>query len=289
MELYQIRHFIAVAEAASFTKGAQRAAVSQSAISTSIAKIEAEFDVKLIDRRLSPIGLTGAGQRLLESGKDILQRYDALAAELKLSANTRSLRIGVLRSLLLFDGATSSLLSSFRRAHPQVLTEVIDDECEQLTELLGTGEVDTSLTIIEGEKSEFANRPLFTMPYCLAIRDDHRYANQRVLNFSDLCDERFIMPTRSVYLQELVYALTSHGISINVVAQTNNVYRALALVAAGIGVAFVPRHYEVPSVKKIPVHDLKIARTIGLIWPRERKNGPLRDFIRFAEGHCLAA
>jgi DNA-binding transcriptional LysR family regulator len=199
MELYQIRHFIAVAEAASFTKGAERAAVSQSAISISIAKIESELYVRLIDRRLSPIRLTTAGQRLLESGKDILHRYDVLAAELKLGANPRYLRIGVLRSLLLFDGATSSLLSSFRRANPQVLTEVIDDECEHLTELLATGEVDASLTKLEGEKPEYATRVLFTMPYWLAIRDDHRYANKRVLNLSDLCDEPLIMPTRSVY------------------------------------------------------------------------------------------
>jgi hypothetical protein len=51
MEFTQIRHFIAVAETGSFTKGAQRATVSQPAISASIAKLEAYFDVKLLDRR----------------------------------------------------------------------------------------------------------------------------------------------------------------------------------------------------------------------------------------------
>jgi DNA-binding transcriptional LysR family regulator len=83
MDLNQIRHFIAVVEAGSFTKGAQNVAVSQSAISTSIAKIEAELDVKLLDRRLSPLGLTPAGKRLLEAGMDILQRYDAVTAHLR--------------------------------------------------------------------------------------------------------------------------------------------------------------------------------------------------------------
>jgi len=45
MEIYQIIHFIAIVETGSFTKGADRSAVSQSAISASIAKLEAEFDV----------------------------------------------------------------------------------------------------------------------------------------------------------------------------------------------------------------------------------------------------
>ena len=61
MELNQIRHFIAVAETGSFTKGAQRAAFSQPAISDSIAKLEAELDVKLLDRRGSSVVPTRTG------------------------------------------------------------------------------------------------------------------------------------------------------------------------------------------------------------------------------------
>ena len=48
MELYQIRHFIAVVEAGGFTKAAERIAVSQPAISASIAKLEAELETRLL-------------------------------------------------------------------------------------------------------------------------------------------------------------------------------------------------------------------------------------------------
>lgn len=72
-------------------------------------------------------------------------------------------------------------------------------------------------------------------------------------------------------------------------SQTDSVYRALALVAAGIGHALVPGHFEVASVKQVPVTDLNISRTIGLIWPRERKNGALKEFLTFAESHCWTA
>ena len=62
MRIYQIKHFIAIVETGSFTKGAERAAVSQSAISASIAKLEAEFNVQLLDRRRSPEQINaGAG------------------------------------------------------------------------------------------------------------------------------------------------------------------------------------------------------------------------------------
>jgi DNA-binding transcriptional LysR family regulator len=50
MELYQIRHFSAVAETGSFTKAATRAAVTQPALSASIAKLEEELRMKLFHR-----------------------------------------------------------------------------------------------------------------------------------------------------------------------------------------------------------------------------------------------
>jgi DNA-binding transcriptional LysR family regulator len=72
MEIYQIKHFVAIVETGSFTKGADRAAVTQSTISISIAKLEAEFGVELLERR-SPVVPTSAGERLVEVGKAILQ------------------------------------------------------------------------------------------------------------------------------------------------------------------------------------------------------------------------
>jgi hypothetical protein len=37
------------------------------------------------------------------------------------------------------------------------------------------------------------------------------------------------------------------------------------------------------------VPDLAITRTIGLVWPRERENGDVKEFIAFAESHRWAA
>jgi Bacterial regulatory helix-turn-helix protein, lysR family len=85
MEIHQIIHFIAIVETGSFTIGADRAAVSQSAISASISKLEAEFGVQLLDRRRSPVVPTDARERLLEAGKAILQICNTVKANSKRS------------------------------------------------------------------------------------------------------------------------------------------------------------------------------------------------------------
>jgi DNA-binding transcriptional LysR family regulator len=163
MELHQIRHFVAVAETGGFTKGAQRAAVSQPAISASIAKLEAELDVKLLERRHSRVVPTPTGMRLLEVGKTIVQSCNAVKAEVKTIANRKPLRIGVLQ--LLFSGHVSKLLSAFRRNNPGVPVEVVDGTWDQLFGFLDEQELDAALTILDAKECKFASRVLVTMPY----------------------------------------------------------------------------------------------------------------------------
>jgi DNA-binding transcriptional LysR family regulator len=286
MELYQLKHFIAVAEAGGFTKGAQWVAVSQPAISASIAKLEAELNVKLIERRHSQVLLTPAGMRLLEVGKAILQTCNAVKAEIKTIANHKSFRLGVLQ--LLFSGQVSQLLGSFRSANPGVAIEVVDGIWEQLFELLEEQELEAVLTIFNGKESKFASRVLFKVPYVLAVREDHRFAQRQSVSLIDLANEAFILPERCPCLQEVTNALATRGTKVRVVYETDRDDRALALVAAGVGVAFVPGRFEIPGVKQVPVSDLSISRTVGLVWPREREDDDLKQFIAFAESHCRA-
>ncbi|MCI0598466.1 MAG: LysR family transcriptional regulator [Beijerinckiaceae bacterium] len=286
MELHQIRHFIAVAETGGFTKGAQRVAVSQPAISASIAKLEAELDVKLLERRHTQVVPTPAGLRLLEVGRTILQKCNAVKAEVKTIANHKRLRIGILQ--LLFSGHVSKLLRAFRGTNRDVTIEVVDGAWDQLFGFLDEQELDAAVTILNGKESKFASQVLFTMPYVLAVREDHRFALWPAVTLADLDNEPFILPDRCPCLQEVTDAIARRGTRPRIVYQTDRDDRALALVAAGLGVALVPSRFEVPAVKQIPVLDLGVSRTVGLVWLREREDACLKEFIAFAESHCRA-
>jgi DNA-binding transcriptional LysR family regulator len=286
MELHQIRHFIAVAETGGFTKGAQRVAVSQPAISASIAKLEAELDVKLLERRHSQVVPTTAGMRLLEVGKTILQSCNAVRAEVKAIANHKWLRIGILQ--LLYSGHVSGLLTAFREANRDVAIEVVDGTCEQLFGFLEEQELDAALTVLDGTESKFASRALFTTPYVLAIREDHRFAQHSAVTLGDLANEPFILPDHSPCLHDLTDTLARRGDRVRVVYHTDRDDRALALVAAGLGVALVPGRFEFPAVRQIQVSDLGVSRTVGLVWLHQRNDPCLNEFITLAESHCRA-
>jgi DNA-binding transcriptional LysR family regulator len=223
---------------------------------------------------------------LLEAGKNILQSCNAVKAELKTIATPNRLRIGVLQSLS--SGCVSKLLSSFRRARVHVAIEVVDGSCEQLVEFLAEQELDTVLTIVGGNDLNFARRVLFEEPYLLAVPKDHRFARRQSVKLTDLDGEPVIVRTRCDFYQDVTKVLVARGIKMRVVYQTDQDDRALALVAAGIGLALVPAHFELSAVKQVPVLDLGITRAIGLLWSREREHADLKEFIEFAGEHCWA-
>ncbi|WP_026606860.1 LysR family transcriptional regulator [Methylocapsa acidiphila] len=283
MELHQIRHFVAIVETGSFTKGAQRASVSQPAISASIAKLEAELDVNLFDRRRPPVVLTPAGERLLEAGLTILHECNLVKAEIKTLGAPKHLRIGILQSLS--SRHVSEMLSSFRSANPQVAIEVTDGVADHLVQCLAEQKLDATFTILEGADARFASRILFKEPYVLAVSEDHRFAQRESVTLAELSDEPFIVRTGRDRFQDASNALVSRGVKIKIVYKTDQIDRALALVASGIGVAFIPARFEMPSVRQVPVLDLEAFRTFGLMWTPEREGESVTKFIEFAASH----
>jgi hypothetical protein len=62
VELRQLRYFLAVAECESFTKGAEKVAISQPSLSVQIAALEYELGAPLFDRLGRRVALTEAGR-----------------------------------------------------------------------------------------------------------------------------------------------------------------------------------------------------------------------------------
>ena len=72
MELHQLRVFVAVAECGSFSQGARRLYISHSAASRAVAALEEELGLRLLERDNRVLGLTRAGEILLEEARPLL-------------------------------------------------------------------------------------------------------------------------------------------------------------------------------------------------------------------------
>jgi DNA-binding transcriptional LysR family regulator len=98
MELYQLRSFVAVAEAGHLTRASEKLHVSQPAVSGQIKALEDELELALFERTSSGMELTFAGQRLLADAEKVLASAQALrncASALK-GKVTGKVRVGTL-------------------------------------------------------------------------------------------------------------------------------------------------------------------------------------------------
>src|SRR5918995_5230039 len=75
-ELRLVRYWIAVAEEANITRAAERLHISQPALSAAIKQLEAQLGVALLDRSGRVLGVTAAGELLLEEGRGLLREAD---------------------------------------------------------------------------------------------------------------------------------------------------------------------------------------------------------------------
>jgi DNA-binding transcriptional LysR family regulator len=78
MELNHLRHFYEVAKAGSFTKAARDLRISQSALSKTVALLEAQEKVKLLDRSKKGVTLTLLGARVFEQAEQIFSKVSAI-------------------------------------------------------------------------------------------------------------------------------------------------------------------------------------------------------------------
>ena len=86
MELEQLRVFAAVADEGSFTGAARRLYISHSTVSRTMAALEEELGVRLVERDNRFIALTKAGETLREEAEQLLSAADTAAARVRAAA-----------------------------------------------------------------------------------------------------------------------------------------------------------------------------------------------------------
>jgi DNA-binding transcriptional LysR family regulator len=287
LELYQIRHFAAVAGTGSFTKAAIRAAASQPALSVSIAKLEEELGVRLFHRSPKSVTLTPAGRQFQRTAQEVLRACNKTKAELRASVADRPLRMGILRTLPSAHGAR--LIETLQRELPETGIELVDGTEEELHAQLAARKLLACISSKRESEPEQRSVELLKEDYGLVASLNHRFAFYESIQLSDLNGERFILRTHCEAFDSTRKILAQRGIRSQVVYRTDQDDRALALVGAGLGVALMPAIFDAPNVKKVPIRDFDAKRVISLQWNEDVADDRLNQLVAFATTHNWAS
>lgn len=244
MQLFQIEYFIAVAETLSFTRGAQRANVVQSAVSAAIRHLERELDCQLFERRGRSVLLTAAGHALLP-------RAYAILAEVRSARNAVDATQGIVHGTvtlgtLVHPGPIDLLevLHTLRREHPGMvirLRQTIRGTASSLDDVRN-GTLDLALvSSVRPTVPGLELAPLRSEPFVFVHSDQHRLAAQTTVELADTAGEPFIDFPEGWGNRSAIDALfTAHGLLRSVQTEVVDFAMAIGLVRRNLGVAMVP-------------------------------------------------
>ncbi|MEH3138597.1 MAG: LysR family transcriptional regulator [Mycobacterium kyogaense] len=246
MEFRQLEYFLAVAGEMSFTRAAERAHVVQSALSTSVAKLERELGVSLFDRSRQQISLTPAGERFRTRAHDVVR---ASRAAVDSVAEFRGTLMGTVEfgSLIAFGPLdVARALGDFHREHPHVRLRLRLSQTGASSYLSALLEGSLDLALVSAPDrfpTTLALRKLFDDPLVFVCRDDHPIAGRRQVSISDLDDEELIGFPPGFGLRRLVDdAFHAAGRQARTLYEVPAGFHAVAdLVSSGLGTAFMPR------------------------------------------------
>jgi DNA-binding transcriptional LysR family regulator len=264
MDIRELRYFAAVFSERNLTAAAQRCFISQPSISAAIANLEAELGTTLFIRHKKGVAPTAAAEQLYLVARRVIDEVDAARNLFRMPAVRPSLTLGLMRTLDL--PRTIALLKP------------LTGQADVALRLVGVNDAADARIISKSEigaDEQFV--PLWVERYVAALPPSHPLTLKDRLRTSDFAG--IAMIDRCHCEQSELFARTAQPRRIAAVAESED--WAMALVAAGVGVAIVPegvaRAHPDVAVREIEV-DVK--RQVGLAYSTTRApSDVLQKFI----------
>ena len=303
MELQVLRWFREVADGATVTETAERARITQPALSRALARLEGEVGTPLLTRSGRTLTPTPAGRMFKQYVDQVIDQYDlGLRAVTELVDPAHGLvPLAFLQTLGTW--LVPRLVSSFRRDHPQVRFELHQHgEASILQELLD-GAADLILTSATFGHPQVTWRRLLIEPLRLVVPPRHPLARRKRIRLAEVADEPFILLREGYALRVLTERLCAEaGFVPKIAFEGEEVETLRALVAAGLGVALLPPARATPTpvrsadadtaaetdanadetdpAPQLHVTDVDSTRELGLAWLTGRELPPASAAFR---------
>jgi LysR family hydrogen peroxide-inducible transcriptional activator len=269
MDLKQIRYFVAVAEAGSFSAGARRAFVTQPTLSAALAALEAELGFSLLERHARGVRLTPRGEEALETARSILRQTERLKAASRDRPAGRPLRLSLLPTLA--PAFVTGCLSRLMAIDPEKSWRTEDAPLAKLRQRLASGRYDLILTSLGSPPPGHRQAELLADRQALAV--SARAFPRGPVSPDILSGQPLIVRVHCEQLQAASRVLDAWKVRPRVVAQTDSDARALAMVAAGLGFCLMPDSFGHPEVRMLHSDGVELRRRLGLEWVRGAANG----------------
>lgn len=239
--------FVSVCEEGSLAAAAARESLVASALSKRVAALEAELGVPLLLRRRRGVAPTPAGEALLGRAREVLAALDRARAELGAFGQGVQGSVRVLASPSVLAEHLPEDIGRFLAHHPHLRVSLDERVSPDIVRSLREGAADLGVLWDHADLAGLHLVPYRSDHLCVAMAPSHALARRPSLRFVDTLDQVSIGVATGGLMDQLLRRqaalagrMPTHRI------QVSSMDAACRIVAAGLGLAILPREVAVP-------------------------------------------
>ncbi|MDU0200032.1 MULTISPECIES: LysR family transcriptional regulator [Paenibacillus] len=257
MELRQLQYAIQIAIERNFSRAAEKLHIAQPSLSQQLSKLEKEIGVLLFQRSTNSVELTHAGSLFVEKSQKILDMVEQLKKEMEDISQMKKGRLVVGSMPITGSTILPFVVPVFQTAYPDIEISLVEETSSNLETLTMNGQTDISLLSLPLREESLIYETLLEEEIVLAVPPRHPLTQAKEpISISQLEKEAFIALKKGQGFRKLTLDLCQNaGIVPNIVFESSNMETVQSLVAAGMGIAFVPYLISKRSFSELsPVH-----------------------------------
>lgn len=239
--LPELETFLVVLEEGSFSRAADRLAISQPSVSSRVKRLEDVLRVKLIERTTRSIAATEDGELLRVAAQEALTGLYSVLRQFRERSEAARNRVTVAATPMLAANFLPSIIQSYSERFPDVEVVLKDMPFESLIKALGDGVADMGVTAVDGEYDNLQFQPLADEPMVLVFPAKHPLAKEDPVTLEKLLPYRLIFLDRYTVLRErMAGEFARFGATLQA-STASNLLTLMGMVDTGSCVGFLPR------------------------------------------------
>lgn len=237
MTLTQLNVLKTLAETGSFTKTADALYITQSGVSHSIASLEGELEIELIQSNKKTISLTEAGEKIYSLAKEVLGRIDRSREEISALKNlqTGKLRIGCFQSIAI--RILPVILKIFRQKYPGIEVSWFEGTDIEVADWVLKDAVDIGFVVLPAEGLETLS--VIEDKMFAVFPENHKFCGKEHIGVKELSGEQLITFKGSSCGMLVAFNRTKDLTAIRKI-EARNISTVIEMVKNGVGVAIIP-------------------------------------------------
>ncbi|MFZ3470519.1 LysR family transcriptional regulator [Streptomyces sp. 4.24] len=247
LDLSRLRALHAVSVHGSVGAAAAALGYTPSAVSQQISKLERETRTTLLERHGRGVALTEEAKLLAATAEQLLAIAERAETTLEESRGQPVGRLRIAAFASAARGLLPGVLADLARRHPALDTRLTEVNPHLSMDLVARGITDLAVThdwdIAPLPAPDGVEQAVIGDDRCdLVVPAGHPFTSRSVIHRSDLGGERWVcQPPGRVCHDWLVRTLRTAGFEPDITHVAEENHTVVALVAAGLGVAVVPR------------------------------------------------